>query len=108
MDAENLPGRALSRDIAKGEAVEYELDRFISARHDRRVIEEGERAEEEAAWRESTRKAEEKRRIQARHEWHAFHCDQASRHRRNLELLARYHEERAEELMTAELPEDAA
>jgi len=58
-------GKALNRDIARGENVEAELDAFIS-RHDKmRRIREGERAEE-VAWAESTRIHNEKRLKQAR------------------------------------------
>jgi len=90
-------GKALSRDIAKGENVEAELDAFIS-RHDKmRRIREGERAEE-AAWVESTRKANETRRLQNRYEWHLHHTSQAERLRNTLEDLIAHHEERAEEL----------
>ena len=41
------PGRAVGREIASGEAVEHELDAFVSRRHDQRVKSEGERAAEE-------------------------------------------------------------
>jgi hypothetical protein len=49
------PGAGISRDIAKGEAVEHELDVFISKRHQQRVRVEGERIVE-VAWAESSRK----------------------------------------------------
>ena len=41
-------GWAIGRDIAKGEAVEAEIDVFISRRDAERRKSEGERAEEEA------------------------------------------------------------
>src|SRR5919202_4669797 len=42
-------------DIAKGEAVEYELDAIVRRRHDQRVQSEGERAREQL-WAESVRR----------------------------------------------------
>lgn len=99
MDVDNPAklGRALSRDIAKGENVEAELDAFISRRSRMRETLEGERAEE-AAWVESTRIHNEKRRQQARVEWHLHHTSQAERLRNTLEALIADHEQRAEEL----------
>jgi hypothetical protein len=91
------PGRALSHDIPKGEIVETDLDRFIEGRDRMRRLEEGERAEEQA-WVESTRIHNEKRRRQARAEWHWHHMTQAERLRRTLEALIEHHEERAQEL----------
>ena len=44
MDIVHEPGRFISRDIARGEAVEHELDAFIQKRHDQRIKAEGERA----------------------------------------------------------------
>jgi hypothetical protein len=48
------PGLSIGRSIARGEAVESELDAFISKRHEARVRDEGERAVEDA-WAESSR-----------------------------------------------------
>lgn len=100
------PGRALSHDMASrsDEAAEDQIRTFIERRHAKRVEEEGEFSEE--AWKESVRVFHEKRRQQARLEWHAYHCDQADRHRRNLEALIADHKQRAEQLM--DTPEDAA
>lgn len=53
----DLPGRDLSRNISRGEAVEHEIDQFISKRHAQRVRNEGERAVE-VAWAESSRREE--------------------------------------------------
>ena len=39
-------GAALNRDIATGEKVEAKIDAMISRRHDKRVLDEGERDEE--------------------------------------------------------------
>jgi hypothetical protein len=83
VDIAAQPGRGIGRDIGRGEAVEYELDAFISKRHEQRVKSEGERQLEEA-WKESVRAYEEKRRQMARLEWRAFHCGQAERHRATL------------------------
>ena len=96
MDVEQ-PGRALSRDIPKGEIVETDLDRFIEGRDRMRRLEEGERAEEQA-WVESTRIHNEKQRMQNRAEWHLHHRGQAERLRNTLEALIADHEQRAEEL----------
>ena len=54
------PGAALNRDIAAGEAVEHELDAFISRRHEQRLKSEPER-ELEAVWRASERVQEARR-----------------------------------------------
>jgi hypothetical protein len=54
VDVAARPGRGIGRDIGRGEAVEYELDAFISKRYEQRVETEGERQAEEA-WRESER-----------------------------------------------------
>jgi hypothetical protein len=105
VDVEQPIGEALSRELAPGEAVEDALDHFIRVRHEKRVRDEGrDRAEE--LWAESARKHAAKQRTQARYEWHAYHTAQAARHRRNLEILAAYHEEQAASLDPE--PEDAA
>ena len=90
-------GKALNRDIASGEIVDADLDRSIEKRDKMRRLEEGERAEEQA-WVESTRVFNEKRRQQARVEWHLHHTSQAERLRNTLEDLIAHHEQRAEEL----------
>jgi hypothetical protein len=69
--------------------------------------ENSERAEEEA-WEESTRVLNEKHRQQIRREWCQHHMTQAERLRTTLEDLIADHEEKAQELSTAELPEGAA
>lgn len=97
MDVEQLLGQVLSRDIAQGLQVDGELDRFIEKRHEKRIAEEGERAQE-AAWAESARKHAAKQRQQARAEWHIHHTEQAERLRNTLEDLIAHHEQRAEEL----------
>jgi len=99
-------GKAISRDISSSErfararsdeAAEAEIDRFISKRSKMLEIENQERREE-AAWAESTRVHNEKRRQQARVEWHLHHTTQAEGLRNTLEDLIAHHEERAEEL----------
>jgi hypothetical protein len=107
VDVAAQPGRAIGRDIGRGEAVEAEMDAFISKRHDRRVAEEGERQAEEA-WRASVRAYEEKRQRMARLEWHAFHCGQAERHRATLLALIEHHEEQAAKLVEVKPKGDAA
>jgi hypothetical protein len=92
-------------DIARGEQVENELTAMIERRHDRRVVEEGERPAEEA-WMESERRYQEQRRMQARYEWHLYHTSQAERHRRTLEELIASHEAAAARLM--DVPKGAA
>jgi ABC-type phosphonate transport system ATPase subunit len=92
------PGRTLSRDIARGEAVEKELDVFVSRRDTKRRESEGERAVEEL-WQVSERLHDADRRESLRSAWCAFHRDQADRLRRNLAALVAHHEAEAEKLM---------
>jgi hypothetical protein len=68
VDVAAQPGRGIARDIGRGEAVERELDAFISNRNEQRVKTEGERQLEEA-WRESDRRAEARRREENRLAW---------------------------------------
>lgn len=91
------PGRMIGRDISRGEAVEHEIDGLISKRHERRVIEEGERPAEEA-WMESERAHNRRRREENRLAWSEYHRLQAERHRSILEALISHHERRAAEL----------
>lgn len=100
MDIAAQPGRGIGRAISRGEAVEHELDAFVSKRHEQRIKAEGERQTEEA-WKASERAHEEKRRQLARLEWHAYHCGQAERHRRTLAALIREHEAQAAKLLEA-------
>jgi hypothetical protein len=74
---------------------EKQLNNLITRRSKQKDPEE-----ESEAWQESVRRFNEKRRQMARLEWHAFHCDQAERHRRTLEELVAYHERQAERLLT--------
>jgi hypothetical protein len=88
-------GQALSRVLAPGEEAERSIDLFISRQHEKRIKEEGDRKLEEA-WKESSRKHAEKRRLQARAEWHLHHTEQAERLRNTLESLIEHHEQQAE------------
>ena len=61
------PGRAISRDTSRGEAVEAEIDSFITKRHnDRAASGEGERLAEEA-WKASERREQARRRVEEEH-----------------------------------------
>lgn len=91
------PGRAIGRDVAAGEAVEHELDAFISRRHDQRRKSEPER-EAEAAWAAAEKRQEALRRVEAdrgRLEWHRH---LAGIHRGRME----HHEAAAERLQATE------
>jgi hypothetical protein len=107
VDVEHLPGRFINRDISKGEVVDADLDRLIERRSRMRVLEEGERAEEEA-WVESTKKANAAREAELREQWSSYHLDQAERLRNTLEQLIEHHEERAQELAELGSGGDAA
>jgi hypothetical protein len=86
---------------APGEAVERELDAFISKRHEQRVQTEGERLALKM-WQESERKYAERRREANRQAWTSFHEEQAERHRRTLAGLIAHHEEQAAKLIDSE------
>ncbi len=81
------------REIAKGEAVEHELDAFISKRHDRRVKDEGERQVEEM-WKARSRLEAARRRRELDAEWCGWHESRAVLYRR----LSAEHEAAAERL----------
>jgi hypothetical protein len=85
----------VGRDIAKGEQVEYELTAMIERRHDKRVVEEGERPAEEM-WVESERRHDALRREANRTARVEYHRGQAVRLRAVLEALIAEHEEQAE------------
>ena len=87
-------------DVACTDAVDAELDRLITRRHDARVSSEGERQAEEM-WKESVKRYEEKGLRVARLEWHAFHSGQAERHRATLQALIEHLESEAARLMEA-------
>jgi hypothetical protein len=97
VDVAAQPGRAIGREIGRGEAVEAEIDAFISKRHDRRVAEEGERQLEEA-WRESERRYNARRREENRREW----CGYFERLAACLRARAAEYDRRAQALMQGE------
>jgi hypothetical protein len=110
VDVEHLPGRFINRDISKGEVVDADLDRLIERRSRMRVLEEGERAEEEA-WVESTKKTNAAREAELREQWSSYHLDQAERHKAVLEDLVAHHKQQAQKLgasLGASLGGDAA
>jgi hypothetical protein len=88
-------------DIAHSELVEQQLTTLIERRHERRVVEEGERAEAEA-WAESVRRYNDRLQEENRAAWAAFHEGQAERHRRTLEDLIEHHTMQAEKLLKGE------
>ena len=81
-------------DISRGEGVEKELDHLVRKRHDRRVVEEGERCAEEA-WLESERRHAARRREENRLAWHAYFERIAA----SLRARAVEYDQRAESLM---------
>jgi hypothetical protein len=89
-DSRHLPGTALSRDIARGESVEYEIDAFISKRHRDRVATEGERQAEES-WRASERAYFARRREENRVAW----CHYFARLAGSLRARAEEYDQRA-------------
>jgi len=91
-------GAGLSRDISKGEAVEADLEAFITRRHDYRVAKEGHRPSEEM-YEESTRRYQEQMHATARVEWHLHHVSQAERLRRTLGELIAFHEAEAQKYL---------
>jgi hypothetical protein len=100
VDVEPPVGAALSRDISRSdEAAEAEITRFIE-RRSVTLKRENQQQAEEAAWAESTRKANAAREAELKAAWSAYHLDQAERHRAVLEQLIADHEGRAQELMT--------
>jgi hypothetical protein len=93
--------RNLGSPTAPGDAVERELDAFISKRHEQRVQAEGERLALEM-WQESERKYAERRREANRQVWTSFHEEQAERHRAVLDSLIAFHEEQAAKLLATQ------
>jgi hypothetical protein len=81
--------------VARGEAVEKELDTMIRRRDERRRETEGERREREL-WQESERRHAERRREVNRLAWASYHRQQAERHRATLTDLVVFHEAQAE------------
>ncbi len=84
-------------DIAKGEAVEKELDAMIERRSRQKDPEE-----ESKLWKESVRRHNARRREEMRAEWCEYHQDQAARHRAILEGLIARHKTEASRLQVTE------
>jgi hypothetical protein len=99
-------GAALNRNLGRptvpGEAVERELDAFISKSHEQRVQTERERQALEMWQQEPERKYAERRREANRQAWTSFHEEQAERHRALLEGLIAFHEEQAAKLLNTQ------
>ena len=93
--------RNLGSPTAPGDAVEREMDAFISKRHEQRVQAEGERLALEM-WQGSEGKYAERRREANRQAWTSFHEEQAERHRAVLDSLIAFHEEQAAKLLTTQ------
>jgi hypothetical protein len=90
---ERLPGLALNRDSAAGEATEKEIDAFISKRHRDRIATEGERQAEES-WKVSERAYFARRREENRLAW----CDYSARLAGALRARAEEYDQRAARL----------
>ncbi len=89
--------------VSRGEQVEAELDTMIRRRHDRRVVEEGERPAEEA-WAESERRHAARRREENRIAW----CDYFGRIATSLRARAEEYDQRAAKLLEDDTKGDAA
>jgi hypothetical protein len=89
-------------DIARGEAIEKELDAMIERRSRQRDSEEA-----SELWKESVMAYTARRREEMRAAWHEYHQDQAARHRAVLESLIARHEGEAARLEATE-PKGAA
>jgi hypothetical protein len=98
--------RNLGSPTAPGEAVEQELDAFISRRDADRVKSEGERVTEEA-WMESERRYNARRHEENRLARVEYHSSQVVRLRAVLESLIAGHEEQVAKLTEAQ-PKGAA
>ena len=92
-------------DVARADAVDAELDRFISKRasQDRRPDPD----EQEELWKASVARHNANRHEEMRAAWCEHHQGQAARHRAVLESLIARHEEEAAKLMDIE-PKGAA
>jgi hypothetical protein len=90
-------------DIGRSEQVESELDSMIRWRHDRRVVEEGERRPQEA-WMESERRYATRRREENRLAW----PDYFGRTANSLRGRAEEYDQRAAKLMEHDTKGDAA
>ncbi len=82
-------------DPVKVEAAEKQIDSFIASR----ARERSEANRIEAAWAETTRRYNEKRRREHRELWLDFHLGQAERLRRTMTALIESHEKAAAQLL---------
>ena len=87
-------------DVTRADAVDAELDRFISKRasQDRQP----DLDEQEELWKASVRAYAIRRREELRAAWASYHEGQAERHRRALEGLIAHHEAQAAKLCEGE------
>jgi hypothetical protein len=87
-------------DVTRADAVDAELDRFISKRasQDRRPDPD----EHEELWKESVRRYTARRREEIRAAWTSYQEGQAERHRRTLQDLIAHHEAQAAKLCEGE------
>jgi len=90
-------------DVAKGEAVERELDAMIERRSKHKKPEE-----ESELWKEPMRRYNARRQEGLRSEWCEYHQGQATRHRAVLEALIARHEAEAARLEATQPKEGAA
>lgn len=77
-------------DITRAEQVESDLNSLITKRHERRVVEEGERPALEM-WQESERKHAAERQKQLAFDWIQYHEERLAGQRRIFSLLATHH-----------------
>jgi isopentenyldiphosphate isomerase len=96
VDVTREPGAGIGREIAAREAVEHELDAFISHRHEQRLMSEPER-EAEAAWVAAEKLQEAARRREIRAGWYGWYAHKAEIYAR----LSAEHAATAEGLMEA-------
>jgi hypothetical protein len=82
------------------EAAERDIDRFIERRHERRILDEGERRDLEA-WELSARVHAAAVRRERAEAWRLYHLEQAERAERNAAEIASEHRRRAEKLLEA-------
>ena len=85
-------------DIAKGEAVEHEIDAMIRRRDTHRRQTEGERLEEEL-YEPSVRAWRARREAESREAWATYHRSAAERIERTAAQIAAEHRARAEMLL---------
>jgi hypothetical protein len=91
-------------DIARSEAVEADLGRFI----ERRASREPDPDYREELWKESVQRYTARRREEMRAAWTSYHEGQAERHRATLQALIEHHEEQAAKLVEVKPKGDGA